>query len=101
MKDINDYVVTRYAPRWKQLGNQLNIDQDSINVIQHDCGNNCIECCTKMLEAWLEQNTYDGATWEILMYAIDNLPIDLTGVCSYISKIACNVAKLNLHHLAT
>ena len=79
MKDINDYVVPRYAPRWKQLGRQLNIDQNLINILQHDHGGDCVECCTRMLEAWLEQNTLDNATWETLFYAIDNLPIDLTG----------------------
>ena len=99
MKDINDFVVTKWAPQWKQLGRQLKINQDSINVIQQDCGNDCIECCTRMLETWLEQNVYDDATWEILICAIDNLPIDLTGV--YISNNNCNVdkssvAKLNL-----
>ena len=34
-----------------------------------------------MLETWLEQNTRDNATWEILINAIDNLPpMDLTGI---------------------
>ena len=94
MKDINDYVVTRYAPQWKQLGRQLNIN-DSIKVIQHDCGNDCMECCTRMLEAWLEQNVYDDATWETLIYAIDNLPIDLTGVCNTNNSSNCSVATQN------
>ena len=80
MKDIDDYVINRYAPQWKQLGRQLNIDQNLINILQHDHGNDCVECCTRMLEAWLEQNTYDDATWQILICAIDNLPIDLTGM---------------------
>ena len=80
MKDINNYVITGYAPQWKQLGRLLNIDQNSISILQHDHGNDCVECCTRMLETWLEQNTYDDATWEILIFAIDNLPIDLTGM---------------------
>ena len=83
MKDIDDYVVNRYAPQWKQLGRQLNIDQNLINILQHDHGNDCVECCTRMLEAWLEQNIYDDVTWEILIYVIDNLPIDLTGMWLY------------------
>ena len=82
MKDINDYVVTKWASRWKQLGRQLSIDQNFISILQHDHGNDCVECCSRMLEAWLEQNIHDNATWEILIYAIDNLPIDLTGTCS-------------------
>ena len=82
VRDINDHVVTKWAPQWKQLGRQLNIDQDFIDIIQHDRGNDCVECCSRMLEAWLEQNTHNDATWETLINAIDNLPIYLTGRCS-------------------
>ena len=77
MKDIQDHVVTKWAPQWKQLGKELNVDQSLINIIQHDHGNDCVECCSRMLEAWLEQNTHDTTTWETLTEAIDNLPIDL------------------------
>ena len=77
MKDIENHVVTKCAPLWKQLGRELNVDQSSINIIQNDCGNDCVECCSRMLEAWLEQNTHDTTTWETLIKAIDNLPIDL------------------------
>ena len=81
MKDIEDHVVIRWAPQWKQLGRQLKIDQKLINIIQYDHGNNCVECCSRMLEIWLEQNTRDNATWEVLINAIDNLPpMDFTGI---------------------
>ena len=82
MKDIENHVVTEWAPQWKQLGMLLNIDQSLINIIQHDHGNDCVQCCSSMLVAWLEQNTYDNATWEILIKAIDNLlSINFTGMC--------------------
>ena len=88
MKDIENYVVTRCAPQWKWLGRQLNMDKHLINIIQHDHGKDCVECCSRMLEAWLEQNTCDNATWEILLNAVHNLQIDLTSlskcVCSYV-----------------
>ena len=71
--------MTKWAPLWKQLSKQLKIDQHLLNIIQHDCGNNCVDCCSRMLEAWLEQSTHDNATWEVLINAIDKLPIDLTG----------------------
>ena len=38
-----------------------------------------------MFEAWQEQNTRDNATWEVLMNAIDKLPINLTGQGTIIS----------------
>ena len=81
MKDINDYVVTKWAPQWKQLSRQLSVDQNMMSILEHNHGNDCVECCTRILEAWLEQSIFNNATWEALICAIDNLPIDLTGVC--------------------
>ena len=77
-------MVIRYAPQWKHLGRLLNIDQNLISILQHNYGNDCVKCCIRMLEAWLEQSTYDDATWEILICAIDNLPFDLIGECTKI-----------------
>ena len=73
-------MVITWAPQWKQLGRQLNIDQNLINILQHNHNGDCEECCTRMLEAWLEQSKTD-TTWKRLISAIDNLRIDLTGVC--------------------
>ena len=79
LKDLEDHVVTEWAPQWKQFGRQLNVDQRLLSIIQHDCGNNCVDCCSRMLEAWLEQNTHDNATWEVLINTLDKLPIILPG----------------------
>ena len=80
MKDIENHVVTRWTPQWKQLGRQLNIDQHLLNIIQHDHGNDCVQCCSRMLEDWLEQNTHDNTTWEILINAIDRIPNNTTSL---------------------
>ena len=85
MKDINDFVVTNWASQWKQLGRLLKIDQSSIIILQHKYGNDCEECCTRMLEAWQEESIVENATWETLLCAVDNMPIDLTG--AYIENI--------------
>ena len=79
MKDINDFVVINWAPQWKQLGRLLKIDQNSINILEHNYGSDCVKCCTRMLEAWQEENIVENTTWEILICAINNLPIDLRG----------------------
>ena len=79
LKDLEDHVVIEWAPQWKQFGRQLNVDQHLLSIIQHDCGNNCVDCCSRMLEAWLEQNTHDNATWEVLINTLDKLPIILPG----------------------
>ena len=74
MKDIEDHVVTIVATQWRHLGNQLNIDQNLLDILQHDYPNDCKECCSRMLDAWLQQNTHENTTWGILIDAIDRLP---------------------------
>ena len=74
MKDIEDHVVTTVAIHWRQLGNYLNIDQNSLDILQHNYPNDCEECCSRMLNGWLQQNTQENTTWEILINAIDKLP---------------------------
>ena len=74
MKDIEDHVVPRFATLWKQLGSILNIDQNSMDILQYNHPNDCEECCSRMLDAWLQQNTQENKTWEILISAIDELP---------------------------
>ena len=74
MKDIEDHVVTRYATQWRQLGNLLNIDQNSLDKLQHNYPDDCEKCCSIMFEAWFQENTQEDKTWEILNTAINKLP---------------------------
>ena len=74
MKDVEDHVVPRLAIQWRQLGHQLNIDENSLDILQHNYPNNCEECCSRMLVDWLDQNTHENTTWEILIDAIHRLP---------------------------
>ena len=52
-----------YAPQWIQLGKQLGIGQYLLNIIQHDHGRDCVECCSRMLDTWLQENTHDNLIW--------------------------------------
>ena len=74
MKDIEDHVVTRFAKQWRQLGNLLNIDQNSMDNLEHNYPNDCEKCCSRMFEAWLQENTKENTTWEFLINAINKLP---------------------------
>ena len=73
MKDVEDHVVTRLATRWRQLGEHLNIDQNSLDILQHNYPNDCEECCSRMLADWLDQNTYENTTWGALIDAFDKV----------------------------
>ena len=93
MKDLENHVTTGYDPHWIQLGKQLNIDQCLLNIIQHDHGRDCVECCSRMLDTWLQENTHNNATWDILINAIDRLPNDLHDL----SKKQCIFYLLHSH----
>ena len=62
------------AIHWRQLGKHLNIDQNSMDILQYNYPNDCKECCSRLLDAWLQENTQKDTTWEILIKAIDKLP---------------------------
>ena len=68
MKDINNYVVIKCAANWRQLGENLDIDEDFLNIIEKDNPNRCENCCSKMLGDWLDSNV--NASWKILLDAV-------------------------------
>ena len=69
LKDINSYVVTKCATKWKHVGENLNIDEDLLNIIEEDNPNNCENCCSEVLSLWLDLNP--NASWNILLDAVD------------------------------
>ena len=69
LKEINNYVVIKCATKWKQLGENLNIDEDLLNIIDKDNPNSCKNCCSRMLSLWLDLNP--NASWSILLDAVD------------------------------
>ena len=68
LKDIDNYVVIKCAANWKQLGRNLNISEDLLNIIEKDYPY-CEDCCSKMLNDWLDSKP--DASWGILLTAID------------------------------
>ena len=68
LKDIDNYVVIKCAANWKQLGRNLNISEDLLNIIEKDYSY-CEDCCSKMLNDWLDSKP--DASWGILLTAVD------------------------------
>ena len=71
MKDINIHVVNYWAPRWKDLALELNVDSCTINIIEKDYRNDCKGGCQVMLDKWLRKTP--TASWKDLISASDNL----------------------------
>ena len=60
--------MIKCAANWKQLGKNLNINEDLLNIIDNDYPH-CEDCCSKMLSDWLDFTPH--ASWETLLNAVD------------------------------
>ena len=88
LKDLYDYVAVHYATNWKRLGRNLNIGENLLQMIEKDYPHNCEECCSQMLNNWLELTP--DATWGMLVEAVDKvqsmqgiIPEEFAGVYTY------------------
>ena len=71
LRDINNHVVMKCATYWKQLGKNLDIDEDLLNIIEKDNPDKCEDCCDRMLSEWLDLNP--TASWGILFDAMNKV----------------------------
>ena len=74
--DLQRDYVPKYAARWKDLGIQLSIDVNTLDVIAVNKVNHpnfCQQCCLAMFQRWLEITP--EASWDLLQKAIDDLPL--------------------------
>ena len=74
IKDISNYVVPKWASKWRQLGRQLNIEKHLMDNIECNYPADCENCCSNMFSKWLDINP--SAFWEDVIIAVDNLLSD-------------------------
>ena len=71
LRDLYNYVAVTYASKWKLLGRILNVREDVLRNTEKDHPQDCEECCSRMLNDWLELTP--DATWGALLEAIDRV----------------------------
>ena len=71
MKDLNIYVTMKYAPDWYDIGIELGLELDVLDVIKIDHPLRSVICFQKTLDRWLKLNT--DATWRTLEVALTNV----------------------------
>ena len=71
MKNLNRYVTTRYATDWYDIGLELDLELDVLEIIKKDNPQQSVTCFRKTLDKWLKLNG-DNATWKALEVAITN-----------------------------
>ena len=72
MRDLNRYVTRKYATDWYDIGIELGLELDVLDIIQKDNPQQSITCFQKTLDKWLKLN-YHGATWKILEVTLTNV----------------------------
>ena len=85
-------MVIKYAANWKQLGRNLEIDNDLLDIIETDFPNDCESCCSKMLSDWLKLTP--NASWEMLYAATDNMQREIKAVPDAFKKLSTAVDYL-------
>ena len=78
------FVRDLIADRWYDIGLELleQKDEKAVNIIKKNNAGNIAECCTEMLELWL--NKQPNATWNQLINALKAPGIELNNAASKI-----------------
>ena len=72
MKDLNRHVTKKFATDWYDIGIELGLDLDVLDIIENDRPQKSVDCFQKTLDKWLKLNT-DDATWKALEVALTNV----------------------------
>ena len=70
MRDLNRY-VKKYAPDWKDIGLELGLELDVLNIIETNDQQQAVNCLQIMLNKWLKST--HNATWKKLEVALTNV----------------------------
>ena len=70
MRDLNRYVVYKYASEWEEIAAELGLKDKEIAIIEKD-NRSSIDCLKKILRKWLDSTPC--ATWKMLEVAITNV----------------------------
>ena len=93
-RDLNRYVTKKYAADWKDIGIELGLEFDVLDVVEKDKTQQSIACFQKTLDIWLKLTR--NATWKTLEVALTNVrrqqlclhPVDnVYGEDSYLTTI--------------
>ena len=72
MKDLNRYVTNKYESDWQDIGIELGLELDELDIIERNYPQQSLTCFQWTLDRWLKLNN-DDATWKTLEIAITNV----------------------------
>ena len=71
MKDLNRYVINNYASKWMDIGLELGLKLNTLEIFSENNHEKCVPCFRSTLNEWLNLNP--NATWRMLEVAITNV----------------------------
>ena len=71
MRDLNRYVTKKYATDWYDIGIELGLDLEMLDIIENDNSKSSVTCFQKTLDKWLKANV--DVTWKTLETALTNV----------------------------
>ena len=72
MKDLNRYVINKYAMYWRDIGFELDLEHSKIDIIETNYSE-CEKRFYEVLKAWLQLDK--NISWKALEVAIMNAKI--------------------------
>ena len=108
MRDLNRYVIKKFAGDWNDIGLELGLQYDTLKIVGQNTPNKVEDHLKDVLDKWLKLNP--KATWRMLEVALTNVrrqqlgldPLDdtygeislavmLYFICTYFSIIRCQL----------
>ncbi len=74
--------------KWENIGLQLDVDCQTLNVIQYEHSHSVDDCFKDMLKKWLTGN--GERTWSKLAHALENITVGFTNLSDKIKEKYCN-----------
>ena len=71
MRDLNRYVIKKFAGDWNDIGLELGLKYDTLKIIGQNTPNKVEDCLKDVLDKWLKLNP--KATWRILEVSLTNV----------------------------
>jgi len=71
MRDLNRYVIKKYAADWEDIGIELGLQLDILNIVKQNNPLRVEGCLKDVLDRWLKLTP--NATWKVLEIALTNV----------------------------
>ncbi|XP_065896972.1 uncharacterized protein [Dysidea avara] len=97
MRDLNRYVVRKFAADWKNVGIELGLQLDTLKIIAKNNLQQTEDCFQEVLDKWLKISP--NATWKTLEVALTNVirqQFDLDPVDDVCDIVESSIATMKL-----